>query len=438
MNISRIVLVLLIVFLLLLSGGVENPLKAKESGREIIIGACLDVSGPAALVGRANLRGLEDWVGIVNQEGGIFGRKIKVVSEDTRFNVRPDGLKAVGTIMTRFRPRFLVVDSSHLMLELLGYQVDEKQKKLLRTGVNLVGPGKKYEILLTSGSMMNDFAQEQIHPSVFVAGPTYGDQVRMLLRYVAREKKGAKIAFFYSNDTPFGYLPMRYAVHECRKLGLKVVGQVTASFEAREEDPSLNQAAKKIKKWAPDFVLINGFIGRPIPDLIAKCSEAGVKSIFLATVLAMHEGILEMLKTVSPGYEYLGVSPYSYWYMKGPMIEKLKRYRQQKWQENHPKEEYQAEIDYQPIFYQLGAVQGMILLEAAKKAYTLARGKEPTFGQLVEGLRSIRNFPSGGLTDEPITMKNNSFGVGRIYKANTNSAVFVPVPDARWGDFFLR
>jgi branched-chain amino acid transport system substrate-binding protein len=415
-----------------------TPAQASERDREIIIGVCVDLSGPAKIVGSAHLRGLEDYIGLVNEEGGVFGRKLKVVFADSKFNVYPDGLRGVEKIMEQFRPRFLVVDSTHLMVKLLGFQVDQKNKKLVRTGVPLVGPGKKYEVLLTSGSMMNDFAQEQIHPSVFVTGPTYGDQLRMLLRYAAREKKRAKVAFFYSGDTPYGYLPMSYAAHECRKLGLRVMGEVTAPFGAGPDDEALGRAVKKIKQWGPDYVIINGFAGRPIPEFIKQCSENGVKSVFLATVLAMHEHILEMLKTVSSGYVYMGVSPFNYWTMKGPMIEKLKNFRRKKWPETHPNQEYLEEKDHQSIYYILGAVEGMVLVEAAKRAYKQAGGMEPAFGQLIEGLRSIRDLPTGGLTHEPLTLKNNSFQVGRIFKADTTGAVFVPVPRTSWGDFFLR
>lgn len=188
--------ILLILILVLLLRAGSGGASASETGGEIIIGACLDISGPAAPVGSANLRGLQDYIELANQEGGILGKRVRVVWEDSKFNVYPDGLRGIEKIEEQFHPRFLVVDSSHLMMELLGYNEDKSANKIVWKGPSQVGPGKKYDVLLTSGSMMNVFAQEQIHPSVFVAGPTYGDQLKMLLRYAAREKKVQVSRFF--------------------------------------------------------------------------------------------------------------------------------------------------------------------------------------------------------------------------------------------------
>lgn len=231
---------------------------------------------------------------------------------------------------------------------------------------------------------------------------------------------------------------MRFAAHECLKLNLTLAGEVTASLNATGENESVRFAAEKIKQWNPDVVLINGFIGAPIPDFIRMCSERQVKPVFLATALSMHEGALKLLKSIPAGYVYMGVNPYRYWYMDGPVIEKLKNIRREKHRQTHPDQLFREEKDYQPNYYMLGAVQGMILIEAARKAYKLSGGKEPSFDQVVNGLRSIKDLSTGGLTDAPITIKNNSFDVGRLYRADPEKAVFIPVPHAGWGDFFLN
>lgn len=435
---SGAVPVALLPILLVLWEGFGTPVIGRDTDTEILVGACLDVSGPAKLVGSANLRSLEDFVGITNEQGGIFGKRLRVVSKDTKYTARPYGVKAFEEIAGEYHPLLMAVDSTHLMMELLGYTLDERQERLLPAREPLVGIGKKYEALLTSGSMMDDFAQGQIHPAVFVPGPTYGDQLKMLLRYAAREKKGAKVAFVYCDDIPFGFAPIPFARLECRKRNLTVVGEATAPFSAAEAQDRIKSAVEKIHQWDPDYVLIHGFVGQQVPDLVNGCAERDLKCTFLATALSMHEGVLGMLKSVSPGCVYMGVTPPRYWYMDGRVIDQLKSYRRSKWLRKHPGEEYRAKEDYQPIWYMYGALQAMILVEATRKAYELTNGNKPTVSRLVEGLRSIKDFPTGGLTDEPITWRNNRFGVGRIYRADSEKAIFVPVPHARWRDFFLR
>mgnify|MGYP001951532817 CR=1 FL=1 len=45
----------------------------------------------------------------------------------------------------------------------------------------------------------NELANAAANPYVFVPGPTYSDMFGILLKYIAQEKPGANVAFFYSD-----------------------------------------------------------------------------------------------------------------------------------------------------------------------------------------------------------------------------------------------
>ena len=56
-------------------------------------------------------------------------------------------------------------------------------------------------------------------------GPDYTEMFGILLRYIAKEKPGAKVAFVYS-DTEFGRDPIASSRAVAEKLGLKVVTEI--------------------------------------------------------------------------------------------------------------------------------------------------------------------------------------------------------------------
>ena len=61
----------------------------------------------------------------------------------------------------------------------------------------------RYKILYTGATYSSEFAYAAENPSMFVPGPTYGDQMGILLKYIAKQKPRPRVAFFYS-DSEFG------------------------------------------------------------------------------------------------------------------------------------------------------------------------------------------------------------------------------------------
>ena len=69
----------------------------------------------------------------------------------------------------------------------------------------------------------------------------------------------------------------------------------------------------------------------------------------------------------------------------------------------------------------------MILTEAIKR--TLDAGKELTGDNLKEAIDGIQNWDTGGLIGVPVSFKNNSIPVGRIYRGNSATGRMDPVSD---------
>ncbi len=160
------------------------------------VGAVQPITGRFAFAGVNINAGLEDALMIANEEGGINGKKIKYIMEDGQYQLDV-ATAAFKRIMSRDNPLVMYGESTGL-----GKAMSPEIKD-------------RYKILYSSTSFSSELADAADNPYIFVPGPTYGDMFGILLNYIAKEKKGAKVAFFYS-DTEFGKDPIR-TLERCAK-----------------------------------------------------------------------------------------------------------------------------------------------------------------------------------------------------------------------------
>ncbi|MGQ3075191.1 MAG: ABC transporter substrate-binding protein, partial [Ferrovibrionaceae bacterium] len=84
-----------------LAAAIAVPVQAQSvrgiTDKEIIIGMHTDLSGPASFYGVSSRNAAQMRYDIVNEQGGIHGRKIKFIVEDTQYQV-PRGVAAVNKL----------------------------------------------------------------------------------------------------------------------------------------------------------------------------------------------------------------------------------------------------------------------------------------------------------------------------------------------------
>ena len=61
---------------------------------DILIGTIQDLSGPIAALGKASRNGMLLWADEVNEQGGIHGRKVKIVVDDSGYDPKKAVLAA--------------------------------------------------------------------------------------------------------------------------------------------------------------------------------------------------------------------------------------------------------------------------------------------------------------------------------------------------------
>ncbi len=357
----------------------------------IKVGAVQPITGRFAFAGIHINDGLKDALMMANAEGGINGKKIEYIMEDGTYTTDV-AVAAFKRIMTRDNPVIMYGESTGL-----GKAVAPEIKE-------------RYKILYSSTSFSSELADPAANPYVFVPGPTYSDMFGVLLKYIAKDKPKAKVAFFYS-DTEFGKDPIAHGREMCQKLGLELVAEEVAKVGAVD----IGTQVLDLKRKNAEYVIFQGFVTSPIPEVIKQAKDYGLQAKFMGTFWSTDKILLEKLGPMADNY--MGVMPYAfYWQDEVPIIKKIKA-----WNEKH----HPDQAAYRPTSYMQGFFTGQVFVECLKRADKMGA---ITGDSLVKALQSLKNVEAGGMMP-PYSVVNNKIPVGRVYKGESARKTFIPVSD---------
>ena len=361
---------------------------AQAGGEDIVIGGSIPMTGVFAFAGVGINAGMGDYVKMVNEAGGIKGRKIRYVPEDTGYKVDVS-VAAFKKITSQNKVNLYYGDSTGFSKTI--------NPELDRNGA----------ILMAGASFATELNNPAKYPNQFLVGPDYTEMFGILLKHVAKEKPGAKVAFVYS-DSEFGRDPIEASEAAAKKLGLNVV----AKLMTPPGSVDVSTEVIKLRRAAPDYTIFHGYILAPIPEFIQQGKQMGMTSQWMGTFWTMDSSTV--MKMGEAGDGFMGVMPYRYYYdtsAKAPMLEKIRALRP----------------EYQSTAYTQGFLTAMLFTEAAKR--TLDAGKPLDGKNLKAALNSIKDFDTGGLIGVPITIKGNSIPVGRVYRADMKAQKMVAASD---------
>jgi len=198
---------------------------------EIRIGQWGPQTGPAALWG-AVARGSGLLFKLINEEGGIHGRKIKYFLRDDAY--QPPKTVAIAKELVEDKEVFAFASG-------VGTATGMALKKYLhKHEVPWVGPA--------AGSPYWGYP-----PSKYLFGvyPLYCDEAEILVNYAVKELGKKRLAVFYQNDD-YGKVGLVGTQIAMEKLGMKLVEAV--SHEVLDTD--LSSHCMKLKKSEADCVLM--------------------------------------------------------------------------------------------------------------------------------------------------------------------------------------
>jgi branched-chain amino acid transport system substrate-binding protein len=361
---------------------------AAQAQEDIVVGGSIPMTGVFAFAGIGVNAGMQDYFKIVNDAGGIKGRKIKYVFEDTAY--KPDVSVAVFKKLTGANKVNLYYGDSTAFQRTINPELE-------RLG----------SIMMAGASFATEINDPKKFPNQFIAGPDYSEQIGILLRHIAKEMPKAKVAIVYS-DSEFGRDPVNEFRDMSKKLGLTVAAEI----QTAPGGVDVSTEVIKLRRADPDYTIFHGYILAPIPEFVTQMKKAGSKSHFMGTFWTMDSSTVMKMGEAADGF--MGVMPYRYYYdtsAKAPMLDKIRQMRP----------------EYQSTPYMQGFLTAMLFVESAKR--TLDAGKPLDGKNLKAALNSIKNFDTGGLIGVPITIKGNSVPVGRIYRADIKTQKMVPASD---------
>ena len=231
------------------------------SKTEILVGTILDQSGPLAGFGKQSRLGMQLRVDEVNEQGGVNGRKLKLLVEDDGY----DPKKAVLAAQKLVNQDKIFIMAGHL-----------------GTAQNLASMPVQFE-----KNVINFFpitaAREMYEPFdrlKYSFAATYFDQIREALPTLVKEKNAKKVCAIYQDDD-FGLEVLRGAEAAMTKTGMTLVEKT--SFKRGATDFSSQVA--KMKASGCDMVVL-GTIIRETIGTIGESRKTGFGPTFIGSSAA--------------------------------------------------------------------------------------------------------------------------------------------------------
>lgn len=228
---------------------------------EITLGSIQDLSGPLAGFGKQDRLGMLLRVDEINEQGGINGRKIRLIVEDSGYDPKKAVLAA---------QKLVNQDKIFAMVGHIG------------TAQNLAAMPVQFEknvinfFPITAAREMYD----PFHRLKYSFAAPYYDQIRQTLPKLVKEKNATKVCTIYQDDE-FGLEVLRGA-----EAGLKTIGmELTEKTSFKRGSTDFSSQVAKMKAAGCEVVAL-GTIIRETIGTIGESRKTGFNPVFLGSSAA--------------------------------------------------------------------------------------------------------------------------------------------------------
>src|SRR5438034_6933736 len=232
--------------------GVAGTAMAQQKG-EILIGEQCDRTGPTQIVGIRLCAAIQDYIDLVNSQGGVEGYKLKVDEIDHEYKV-PPGMEAYERDKRDGAVSYMIYGTPHA--QALNQKLNEDKI-----------PGT------SPGFGISASADGSRFPYLFPVAATYWSQSAAAIQFIKDKLggnlKGKKIAYVYY-DNPAGHEPMPILEDLQKKEGFEL-----RSFAV--PPPGVEVGAQVLdiaQRYRPDFV-IDHLFGRSPSVAIKEYKRSG-------------------------------------------------------------------------------------------------------------------------------------------------------------------
>ena len=321
------------------------------SATEIILGMHTDLSGPAATYGVSSSNAVKMRFDELNEKGGVQGRKIKLIVEDTQYQV-PRAVQAGAKLINR--------DNIFAMVAPLGTPMNNALfKDQFEANVPNLFP------LSAARSMYEPFNKLK-----FYGAASYVDQVRAGINYFVT-KKGKKAVCAMYQDTDFGKEVMDGIQMQVEKMKIKLAETTTH----KPTDQDFTAQITRLKAAGCDLVVLGTIVRDSIVPYATARKIGWTEVDFLGSAATYDLFVAAAQGGVTEGLYAMGLTDMPYRDTLSPMA--------QAWFDRY-KDKYKADPN-------IGAVYGHVAADLTVTGLDKA-GKDLTTDSFVKGLESIRGY----------------------------------------------
>jgi branched-chain amino acid transport system substrate-binding protein len=227
---------------------------------EVTIGITTPLSGPAA-AWSATALGSEAWAKHVNEQGGVNGRKIKIVMKDDGYNPG----RALANVNE-------MKDSVFALVGLLGTAV-------LNATKDSIADAKLPNVWPYGNPEVYAKQPKEKNRTVFMVYPDYLDEGEFLVQQAAKLTGAKKVAVFYQNDD-YGKGGLDGVNRGIGKLGGSVALAGAVAYEVADRE--LSTHALKMRESGADAVIIYA-TATHCAGIIKEMAKVGYRPKIFAT-----------------------------------------------------------------------------------------------------------------------------------------------------------
>ncbi len=320
--------------------------------KEMVIGSCAALEGPSSFLGRETVAGAEAYFDSINDEGGVNGRKLRLLSYDDSYD--PAKTQACWDK--------LMAQKVFAMGFFVGTPTAVKYVPLAENSkVPLIGLFTGAQTLYTP-----------LRHWVINVRASYGDETQAQIDGLWKTLHFKKIGVIYPDDA-FGGAVLLGVQNALQKEGASPIA--TGSYV--RQTTQVAGAIEKVRAADPEAVIVVG-PSNTVAPIIKQAHAAGWKPLFVTVSFV---GTDDLIQGAGPDAEGMVITqvvpPY---YLTDLKTVALYRRTLQKYMPN-----------VRPSFVSLeGFVDAMVMVEGLKKA-----GKEPTRESLIEAIESLHDTDMG-------------------------------------------
>ncbi len=225
---------------------------------EIVLGTIQDLSGPLAGFGKQIRLGMNLRVDEINEQGGVNGRKLKLLVEDSKYDPKNAVLAA---------QKLVNQDKIFAMVGHLG------------TAQNMAAMPVQFQKNVVNFFPVTAAREmyEPFHKLKYSFAATYFDQMKNSLPKVVKEKGAKKVCTVYQDDE-FGLEVVRGAKEGLKSIGMEMAEE--ASFKRGATD--FGSQMQKLAAAQCDFVVL-GTIIRETVGTVATARKLGFNPTFMGS-----------------------------------------------------------------------------------------------------------------------------------------------------------